>query len=192
MAAFQTRLLHRGQIPQNRQSGLALQNRREIVGKALPAIGEQQTGNPAVRTKVNHAAHLRRETEPHALRAQHEDHGRARLCRDVPGAGLLRAGNAVIVAHRAFEHGNVARAPVERSRRAVVALQKQVEVPARNAEHAGMEHGVDIIRAAFERADVQSAFFQRREQRADGNRLARAAVHCGEHDPLHAPYPTIR
>ena len=192
VTAFELRLVHRREIPQHREPGFARKHRCEIFGEMCLAVREQQPRNLTRLPKLQHTAYLRRERESDALRPQHENHGRVGFDGDVPGARIGSGGDAVIVAHRTLQNGDVAGALLQGAAYAVLPLQKEVEIAARHAEHAGVKHGVNVIRPALIGAHVHAAAFQRREQRADGDGFARAAVHGGEHDALHSPSPTIR
>ena len=156
------------------------------------AVREKKRDDVARLPKPQHAADLCREREADALRAQHENRRRVGLIGDVPGACFGSTGDAVIVAHCALKNCDLAGTLRKGTAHTRLPQQKEVEIAARHAEHAGVKHGVNVIRPALKSAHVHASALQRREQRADGDGFARAAVHGGEQDALHSPHPTIR
>ena len=108
----------------------------------------------------------------------HDQHGRGvGRAREVRGRGRVRgAGNAVVKAHHTLDDAQPARRDVPRELAAHLGFvhKEQVEVSARDAEHRGMEHGIDVIRAALERRKRRAAPLERAQQRACHGGLAAA------------------
>ena len=64
-----------------------------------------------------------------------------------------------------------------------------VQVLRSGADNAGVEHGVDVVRTAFERGDTQSAVDQGLQEAAGDQSLPAAAGGRGDHEPRKAHLP---
>ena len=120
---------------------------------------------------------LRRERERLPPRPHDQHRGRIGRPGQMRGRGRVRrARNAVVKPHHALDDASAVRRDVPRELAAHRGLvhKEQVEVAARDAEHRGVEHGVDIIRPAFERRKRRAAALKRAQQRARHGRFAAA------------------
>ena len=65
-----------------------------------------------------------------------------------------------------------------------ILLKKEgVEIGAFGADDAAVEHGVNVVRPAFGRADAQTAVHERLQNGARHGRFAAAAVCPGQNEP---------
>ena len=98
---------------------------------------------------------------------------------------------AVIKAHCPLDNAHIAPRGVFREQEAERVFRKkmQIEIGALRADDAAVEHRVDVVRPAFERAGLQAAVQQRLQYGAHDRRLAAAAAHAGDHDSVHKILP---
>ena len=161
MAAFKAGFLHGRQEAQDRQARLPLQHRRERRGAALGCVGKDQRRDAALFAEVHEPFYLRRKCQAAALGVYDKHNRRSCQARKVPGAGLRGIIQSIVKTHGPFDHGNVRVHAGESLPDALHALQEKVEIAAGDAQDVLMEHGVDIIRAAFEGLHTFSALFER-------------------------------
>ena len=96
-----------------------------------------------------------------------------------------RKPEAVVVAHHALDDGKLAAAAVFREQVAqcVIVKEKGIEIRTFRADDPAVEHGVNVVRAAFCRGDVASPVHKRLQNGAGNGRFAAAAVGSGENEP---------
>ena len=182
MAALQRALRQTGQIAAgaDAQTVFQLPCQRAIAHGAAPV--EDDTTDAAVRREVEKALHRRQDGKGRPSGIDHQHHGALGLPRHLVGAGP-GGGEAqpVIIAHDALDHRNVAAIAVVRQQIAhgVAVKKERVEIRAFRADNTAVEHGVDIIRAAFRRAYPQAPRYQRLQDGTGDGGLAAAAVGAG-------------
>ena len=186
MAAFERACRQARQIA----AGFDAETRFELFGQRRVAHGraavEDDAADPALRLELQKALHRGQHGQRRAARVHDQYRGAGGLLRSLPCA-RARGGEAeaVIVAHDALDDGDGAACGVLREqipeRRLV--KEKRVEIRAFCADDAAVEHGVDVIRAAFGRGDAQPPVYQRLQNGASHGRLPAAAVRPGDHEP---------
>ena len=104
----------------------------------------------------------------------------------------MGAANPVIKAHGPLHQGQPGSLAGQARPDPGLSLEKQVQIPAGQVHDPAVEHGVDVIRAAFEAFNCYAPPLERTQQAAGHNRLSASAVHGGEHQPLHDRPPVMR
>ena len=158
---------------------------RNGLVKRVHALGYpvENHARKRVRRKMHEPPQSRGHGQRLPLRADDQHGGRVGRARQVGrGRGIGRAGNAVVKAHHALNDAAAIRWDGARELAAAFGLidKKQVEITARDTQHGGMEHGVNVIRPAFECTQGFAAAAQRAQQRARNRGLAAAAVRAAD------------
>ena len=148
----------------------------------------------AIRCEVQKSLHRCQNRQRRAPGIDHQHHRAAGLPRRRIGAGSGGGKTqTVIVAHDALDDRDIAALRVVRQKIAHgVAVKKEaVQIGAFRADDPAMEHGVDVIRAAFRRAYPQTPRYQRLQNGAGDGGLAAAAVGTGQHQPGHSSLHSV-
>ena len=93
------------------------------------------------------------------LGPQNQHHRQVQSIRQVPGTGLRRrAPEAVIKAHDPLHHGGAVSLGIPGIElfHLLRLRQKQIQIVAVHLQHGTVEHGVNVIRAAFESTGIQT------------------------------------
>ena len=166
------------------QTGVFLDNARIVIGHARRNAVQNHAAD-GVLFKLQKAAQQCRQRQRHALGGD-DEHGRGlREPRNVRRRIFAaRAGKPVIVAHDAFDHGNIApRAALQQGGNRVPPAQKRIQIARARADNPAVEHRVDVIRSAFECRRIQSLFHKCLQQRTGDCRLAAAASRAADDQP---------
>ena len=197
VAAFQTHVRHGRQIAQG------LHPVPEAAQDSVPEAGVGHGGalvqdhapDGRLRTEIQKALEDRQKREGGSSRPQHQHHGGGGEGGDIVGAGLRRVhAQAVVIAHDPFDHVHVPVRSVFRQEGIQgAAVEKEgVQVGSPGADDPAVEHGVDIVRPAFEGPDPEPPVRQSLEHGAGDGGLPAAAVgarqgdsgYVGGHDVL--------
>ena len=99
----------------------------------------------------------------HAFCIHHQyDGGLRHLCQMIGGAFLSYSAQPVIESHNTFHDHKLVFPAISQKQasRAVLSGEKSVQISGRNPQHLSVEHGIDIIRAAFTGRDILSVFLK--------------------------------
>ena len=194
MAALQRTLRQTGQVA----AGADAQAVFQLPGQRAVAHGaasvQDDTLDAAIRCEVQKSLHRCQNRQRRAPGIDHQHHRAAGLPRRRIGAGSGGGKTqTVIVAHDALDDRDIAALRVVRQKIAHgVAVKKEaVQIGAFRADDPAMEHGVDVIRAAFCRAYPQTPRYQRLQNGAGDGGLAAAAVGTGQHQPGHSSLHSV-
>lgn len=170
-----------GQPAQHRKARLPLEHGREQFRQPPGAAIEKKPADHTGTAEPGQPPHHGRQSEGRPLGAHHQQDGGPGGPGQVPAAGPLRAPHAVVTAHDPLQHRHAAATPGGGQQGAglVLPAEKQVQVPAGQAQHLPVEHGVDIVRPALEGAGVQPPALKGPEQGAGHGGLAAAAGRSG-------------
>ena len=194
MAAFQRTLWQPGQIAAGADAQPAFQLPRQRTVAHGTAPVQNDALHVVVRREVQKALHRRRNGQRRPPCVHHQHHGAFRFPRRLIGAG---AGGCqpqpVIIPHDSLNDRHIAVLTVvsQQIAHGVAVKKERVEVRAFRADNTAVEHGVDIIRAAFRRAYPQSPPHQRLQHGAGNGGLAAAAVGSGKHQPGHSSLHSV-
>ena len=184
MAALQRALRQPGQIAAGADAQPAFQLPRQRAVAHGTASVQNDALHVVVRREVQKALHRRHNGQRRPPCVHHQHHGAFRLPRRLIGAG---AGGCqpqtVIIAHDPLNHRDIAVLTVvsQQIAHGVAVKKEAVQIGAFRADDPAMEHGVDVIRAAFCRAYPQTPRYQRLQNGAGDGGLAAAAVGTGQH-----------
>ena len=178
MAAFQGAVLHHRQIAKGKHRPAELVRNRLLHPRVQHGGAPVQNHAPDVALRVqiqkapNHRQH--RMGSPPGIHHQHRRSIRGH-CHGV-GAGPGSHANAVVIAHNALDDGKAAAVLRQGETQGVFVKKLQIQVSAGHPQGRGVEHGVDVVRAALEGPQVLFPPFQRRQQAGDEGGLSAAAV----------------
>ena len=194
MAALQRALRQTGQVAAgtDAQTIFQLPRQRAVAHGAAPV--EDDAPDAAVRREAEKALRRRQNRQRRAPGVDHQHHGAFRFPRRLIGAG---AGGCqpqtVIIAHDSLNHRDIAVLTVvsQQIAHGVAVKKEAVQIGAFRADDPAMEHGVDVIRAAFRRPYPQPPPHQRLQHGAGNGGLAAAAVGSGKHQPGHSSLHSV-
>ena len=184
VAALQRTLWQPGQIAAGADAQPAFQLPRQRTVAHGTAPVENDALHVVVRREVQKALHRRHNGQRRPPCVDHQHHGAVGRARRLVGAG---AGGCqpqtVIIAHDPFNDRHIALLTIVRQQIAhgVGVKKERVEVRAFRADDPAVEHGVDVIRAAFCRAYPQTPRYQRLQNGAGDGGFAAAAVGTGQY-----------
>ena len=124
----------------------------------------------------------------------HQQHRQAERIRQLPCAGPGGQALPVVKAHGPLAHGSAVpggAAGVKRLHRGPV-REEQIQIMAVHLQSGTVEHGVDVVRPAFEGAGVGPALFQCRQHCAGHRGLAAAGPGRGDEELHHLRIPVMR
>ena len=194
MAAFHRRLRQAGQIAQHRQAGLSFQQVFEQFIQLFGAAVEQDARNMAVFAEVHKALDLCRQRYAGPSGLHHQQHRKPQRVCQLPCAGPGGQALPVVKAHGPLAHGSAVpggTAGVKRLYRGPV-REEQIQIMAVHLQSRTVEHGVDVVRPAFEGAGVGPALFQCRQHGAGHRGLAAAGPGRGDEELHHLRIPVMR
>ena len=194
MAALQRALRQPGQIAAGADAQPAFQLPRQRAVAHGTAPVQNDALHVVVRRKVQKALHRRHNGQRRPPCVHHQHHGAFRFPRRLIGAG---AGGCqpqtVIIAHDPLNHRDIAVLTVvsQQIAHGVAVKKEAVQIGAFRADNTAVEHGVDVIRAAFRRAYPQTPRYQCLQNGAGDGGLAAAAVGSGKHQPGHSSLHSV-
>lgn len=155
MAALQRALRQTGQIAAGADAQTVFQFPCQwaIAHGAAPV--EDDTTDAAVRREVEKALHRRQDGKGRPSGIDHQHHGALGLPRHLIGAGPGEGeAQPVIIAHDPLYHRDIAApgAAGQKIAQGIGIKEEGIQIGALRANDPAVEHGVDIIRAAFCRA----------------------------------------
>ena len=186
MAALQRALWQPGQIAAGADAQPAFQLPRQRAVAHGTAPVQNDALHVVVRREVQKALHRRHNGQRRPPCVHHQHHGALGLPRHLVGAGP-GGGEAqpVIIAHDPLYHRDIAAPGVagQKIAQGIGIKEEGIQIGALRANDPAVEHGVDIIRAAFRRAYSQAPRYQRLQDGTGDGGLAAAAVGAGQYQP---------
>ena len=150
--------------------------------------------DPSIRHKIQKSLHLCRQRQAGSPGVHHQNHRRLRDAPHVPGAGAKRgASQPVKIPHDSLDQRKLLprRAAHKQFLKPRVIQKKAVQIFTLHPQHAPVEHGIDVVRAAFKCSQFKAAGLKRRQKPAGDDRLSAATFRRGQQDAfnLHCLLP---
>ena len=148
----------------------------------------------AVFAEVHKALDLCRQRYAGPSGLHHQQHRQAERIRQLPCAGPGGQALPVVKAHGPLAHGSAVPGSVagKNGPHHIPVGKKQIQIVAVHLQSRAVEHGVDVVRPAFEGAGVGPALFQRRQHCAGHRGLAAAGPWRGDKKLHHLRIPVMR
>ena len=144
---------------------------------------DQHARNTAFRLEHHEALDRRRRARRRAGGVHHQQYGRPRQPRHLPGRlAAARRIHAVVIAHHALDDRDIRRT-AEQQRQILRLDQKAVQIVARPVADQLVKARVDVIRPNLAGRNVQPALPERRHQQKTRRRLAASAVCARDANP---------
>ena len=115
-----------------------------------------------------------------ALGVHHQHHGGIGGVGYVVGAGVALGADAVVVAHDALDDAALVGALAQMEAKLHRGGEKGVQIFGADAQHPAMEHGVNVVGAAFVGLEGKATAVQRSQQGAGDGGLTAAGVGTGD------------
>ncbi len=158
--------------------------RQSLAGHGGTPI-EDDPPDAAVRLEIQESLDHRQDGQRRALRRDHQNSGSLRRPGGLPaaGKGAVQTG-PIVVAHDPFDDGHVPVPAVSRQQipQGVLPEEEQIQIAALRPDDPAVEHGVDIVRAAFEGPHPQTPVHQSLKDRAGNGGLPAPAADAGQQD----------
>ncbi len=161
MAAPDRGLRHRGQEARYRQAGLRFQHGGQHLVQTGLAVIEQDARHMAVCAEVLKAFDLGRQRHAVPLGCTTSSTGRPSVSASSQALARVLVRLTIIKAHSALAHGGTMPGGIagKNGPHHIPVGKKQIQIVAVHLQSRAVEHGVDVVRPAFERTGVGPALF---------------------------------
>ena len=144
------------------------------------AAVEDDAADMALRAELGEALYGGSQRGEGTLGVHHQHHGGISGVGHMVGAGVALGADAVVVAHDALDDAALVGALAQMEAKLGRGGEKGIQILGADAQHPAMEHGVDVIGAAFIGLEGKTTAVQRPQQGAGDGGFAATGVGAGK------------